>query len=102
VLARQASHNTWTKRLSLVFYWGNAFGIGVPCSIASLVLSPFGVGGSIANNGGDAVLPIATVVYTLSLSITVLGMSKLVGLNTKDQCKNDRKGLRHTQLKTVA
>jgi hypothetical protein len=82
----------------MVFYWGNAFGIGVTCSIASLAISPFWVGDSIANNGGDAVLPIATAAYTLSLSITVLGMLKMVASNTEDQCKPDRKGPRQQQI----
>ena len=80
LLGSQASHNTWTKCFSLVLYWCNAFGIGVTCSIASLVLSPFWIeDSSITNNGADIVVKIATVVYTLSLSSTALGMIKLVG-----------------------
>jgi hypothetical protein len=79
VLASQASHNTWTKRHSLVFYWANDYVlIGVPCSIGSLILSPFWVGDYVANHGGDVVVPIGTVVYTLSLSFTVLGILELV------------------------
>lgn len=76
LLGSQATHNTWTKRFSLVFYWGNAFGIGVTCSIASLVLSPFWMEDSITNNGADIVVQIANVVYVLSLSITMLGVLK--------------------------
>jgi len=52
-----------------VFYWVNDFGIGVPCCIASLVLSPIWVGNSIASNGGDAALPIPTAIYTLSMTV---------------------------------
>jgi len=82
LLILQATHNTWTKRLSLVFYWVNCFGIGVTCSIANLVISPFMMEDHIVNNDTEIVVPIAIVVYALqvvSLSITVLGMLKLVG-----------------------
>ena len=90
LLASQASHNTWTKRHSLVFYWGNAFGIGVTCSIVALVISPFWTEDYITNNGADIVVSNATAAYTLSISITVLGMLKLVG--SCKGCKPDRKG----------
>jgi len=76
LLGSQASHNTWTKRFSLVLCWGNTFGIGVPCGIASLVLSSFWTEDYISNNGADIVVQIANVVYVLSLSITMLGVLK--------------------------
>ena len=87
VLGCQASHNTWTKRFSIVFYWGNAFGLGVTCSIASLFLSPCWMGDSITGDG-DHMDTIATFVYALSLVITVRGMLKLYGSKKTRQCKS--------------
>jgi len=109
LLGMQASHNSWTKRHSIILYWGNAFGIGVTSCIALLLpqfeiphyfcadqfailesdlkdsdnLSVLGQASTTSrhNNNKDVIESIVTAVYAGGVIVTIAGMSKLVVSN---------------------
>ena len=65
-LGSQSTHNTWTKKLSIVLYWGNVL-VGVVTS-----LYVHSIHGSNANHGSGAALAFCTSLLVTSCGIVLL------------------------------